>query len=88
MLRGCRLLSFLTMNQDVQNIWATARRRRRLAYKTFEAADYELYDSKVQSFQPPFTELTAVVQVSAENRTHAGLIIYVGARKVVMTKWR
>ncbi|CAM9437151.1 unnamed protein product [Pylaiella littoralis] len=33
--------------EDVQNIWATARRRRRLAYKTFEAADYELYDSKV-----------------------------------------
>ncbi|CAM9288352.1 unnamed protein product, partial [Hapterophycus canaliculatus] len=32
---------------EVQNKWATARRRRRLAHKTFEAADYELYDSKV-----------------------------------------
>eukprot|EP00903_Cladosiphon_okamuranus_P010912 g10308.t1 len=33
--------------EEVQNAWATARRRRRLAHKTFEAADYELYDSKV-----------------------------------------
>ncbi|CAM9787116.1 unnamed protein product [Ectocarpus sp. 6 AP-2014] len=33
--------------EQVQSIWATARRRRRLAHKTFEAADYELYDSKV-----------------------------------------
>ncbi|CAN0424839.1 unnamed protein product, partial [Ectocarpus sp. 12 AP-2014] len=32
---------------QVQSIWAKARRRRRLAHKTFEAADYELYDSKV-----------------------------------------
>lgn len=32
--------------QEVQNVWAAARRRRRLAHKTFEAADYELYDSK------------------------------------------
>ncbi|CAM9177656.1 unnamed protein product, partial [Laminaria digitata] len=33
--------------KKVQNVWAVARRRRRLAHKTFEAADYELYDSKV-----------------------------------------
>ncbi|CAN0208855.1 unnamed protein product, partial [Ectocarpus fasciculatus] len=33
--------------EQVQSIWATARRRRRLAHRTFEAADYELYDSKV-----------------------------------------
>lgn len=34
--------------QKVQNVWAVARRRRRLENKTFEAADYELYDSKVR----------------------------------------
>ena len=45
------------MAQEVQDAWATARRRRRLANKTFEAADYELYDSKVRSIVVVHTQL-------------------------------
>lgn len=37
------------VQKEVQNVWAAARHRRRLAHKTFEAADYELYDSKARS---------------------------------------
>lgn len=51
-----------SMAQEVQNTWATARRRRRLSHKTFEALDYELYDSKVRTTtEPQSKELYAVL---------------------------
>lgn len=78
-------IRFCTLNQDVQNIWATARRRRRLAYKTFEAADYELYDSKVQSFQHPSTQCT-VLPVPAGNRKYMGRK-YCGGRQGCDDRW-
>lgn len=48
--------------QEVQDIWAAARRQRRLAHKTFEAADYEMYDSKVGGVGPqPRFNLSTVI---------------------------